>query len=311
MYSVSTVPKRQRVSESGEASSSTQPSGQVRLVNGLRPFNSIAFNVDTYKASLSEKEARLLSLECDTMGRTWLKLLGDEIKKPYFLKLKEFLWNAGVQDNREKSTGGDPIYPPPKDIYHWSRATPLGKVKIVIIGQDPYHGPGQAHGLCFSVRKGVAVPPSLRNMYREIQNDYPGFKPPSHGELTNWAESGVLLLNTSLTVKARSAGSHSGKGWEEFTDAIVSLVDKYGGASLSKTTEGVGRGVVFLVWGAHAAKRVSKLSKTKHLILSSVHPSPLSANKGGWFGNQHFRKANDWLEKKYGADAKIDWTKLS
>jgi len=242
------------------------------------------------------------------MGRTWLKVLSEEIRQPYFLKLKRFLWEEGVQGATEQSVGSPKIFPPPKDIYNWSRVTPLGRLRVVIIGQDPYHGSGQAHGLCFSVRKGIAVPPSLKNMHKELKTDYPSFNPPKHGDLTGWAENGVLLINTSLTVRSGSAGSHAGKGWEEFTDAVVKTIDKYGGASLPNSG-GIGRGVVFLAWGAWAAKRVGKLNKAKHLILTSAHPSPLSASKG-FFGNGHFKKANDWLGKKYGAEARVDWTKL-
>ncbi|KAG8728475.1 hypothetical protein FRC11_010976, partial [Ceratobasidium sp. 423] len=150
--------------------------------------------------------------------------------------------------------------------------------------------------LCFSVRPGVQVPPSLRNMYKEIKSSYPSFEPPKHGYLTSWANQGVLLLNTSLTVRAGQAGSHAGKGWETFTDAVVKAVDKYGGASLSGSN-GVGRGVVFMAWGAWAGKRVAGLDK---------HPSPLSANRG-FIGNGHFKKANDWLEQRYGIDSGIDW----
>ncbi|KAI0297237.1 uracil-DNA glycosylase [Multifurca ochricompacta] len=195
-----------------------------------------------------------------------------------------------------------------RNIYSWSNYTPLGKVRVVMIGQDPYHGPRQAHGLCFSVPPGVSTPPSLRNIYAEIKAEYEEFVPPKHGNLIPWAEAGVLMLNTCLTVRAHSAGSHQGKGWEQFTDRVIEAVDRYGGANLGEKT-GSGRGVVFLAWGAWAAKRVAKLSKTKHLILSSAHPSPLSANKG-FFGNGHFRKANDWLEARYGADGRVDWCRL-
>ncbi|KAF9521019.1 hypothetical protein BS47DRAFT_1335123 [Hydnum rufescens UP504] len=280
-----------------------------RTVNGVKPFNTIPFNMDKFKESLSDDEKRLLALECETMGRTWLKVLSNEIKKPYFIKLKEFLWQEGVQGPAAQSVGSPKIFPPPSEIYNWSRRTPLGHLRVVIIGQDPYHGPGQAHGLCFSVCKGVPVPPSLKNMYKEIKTDYPDFEPPSHGDLSSWAESGVLLINTSLTVRSGAAGSHSNKGWETFTDAVIDLIDKYGGASLSKTGGNVGHGVVFMAWGSWAAKRVAKLSETKHLVLRSAHPSPLSAHRG-FFGNGHFKKTNDWLEKRYGLEAKIDWCKL-
>ncbi|GAA5973922.1 hypothetical protein JCM11641_001221 [Rhodosporidiobolus odoratus] len=152
-------------------------------------------------------------------------------------------------------------------------------------------------GLCFSVRPGVKTPPSLRNIYKELATEYPSFITPTHGNLISLARRGVLLLNTSLTVKPHQAGSHSNKGWERFTEKVVELVDEQE------------RGVVVLAWGAWAAKRVAKMDKKKHLILTSAHPSPLSARRG-FFGNNHFKKANEWLEEKYGADAKIDWTHL-
>lgn len=214
----------------------------------------------------------------------------------------------GAQDSAKNLK----VYPAPQNIYSWSNLTPLGRVKVVIIGQDPYHGPRQAHGLCFSVPHGVQIPPSLRNIYKEIKNEYPEFDPPQHGNLTAWAQNGVLLLNTCLTVRASDAGSHSGKGWEQFTDRVVDVVDKYGGANLAAHGSGLagrGRGIVFLAWGAWAAKRVAKLDKKKHLILTSAHPSPLSASKG-FLGNGHFKKANEWLESKYGQDGCVDWCTL-
>ncbi|GAA5958584.1 hypothetical protein JCM3765_006681 [Sporobolomyces pararoseus] len=271
-----------------------------------------AFSVESYQAQLSTKgseptEADLLRLECETLDSSWLSLLKDEIKKSYFRQLKEFLWKEGLRGTKDKDSKGKlTVFPPAHDVYSWSRYTPLEHVKVVILGQDPYHDDGQAHGLCFSVRPGVKIPPSLRNIYREIKEEYPSFVVPTHGSLTSLARSGVLLLNTSLTVKPHQAGSHSGKGWETFTDKLVDLVDKYGG---SGEVGKEGKGVVVLAWGAWAAKRVAKMDKKKHLILTSPHPSPLSARRG-FFGNGHFKKANEWLEKKYGPEAKIDWTKI-
>ncbi|KAH9856542.1 uracil-DNA glycosylase [Lenzites betulinus] len=274
-------------------------------------LNSIPFSLSEFQNSLSAEEKELLALECQTMGKSWLKLLTDEIRQPYFLKLKRFLREQGVK-GPDDSAANLKVYPAPKNIYAWSNLTPLGRVKVVIMGQDPYHGPGQAHGLCFSVPPGVAVPPSLRNIYAEIKAEYPSFEPPKHGTLTSWAENGVLLLNTALTVKAGDAGSHSNQGWEQFTDKVIDIVDRYGGANLgdrSAASAGRGRGIVFLAWGAWAAKRVAKLDKKKHLILSSAHPSPLSAHRG-FMGNGHFKQANEWLEEKYGPDGCVDWTKL-
>ncbi|KAI0067386.1 uracil-DNA glycosylase, partial [Artomyces pyxidatus] len=291
-----------------ELSSSTRPA--VR--SGEQTLNSIPFSMSSYVDSLNEDQKRLLNLECETMGKSWLKVLKDELKKPYFVALKKYLWEEGVRDP-EDDYKNLKIYPLPRNIYSWSNFTPLGKVKVVIVGQDPYHGSGQAHGLCFSVPKGLAIPPSLRNIYAEIKAEYPDFVPPAHGNLTSWAENGVLMLNTCLTVRAGQAGSHSNKGWEQFTDKVVDVVDRYGGANLPAASPsdkvGHGRGVVFLAWGAWAAKRVAKLSTKKHLILTSAHPSPLSAHKG-FLGNGHFKTANEWLEQRYGAKGVVDWCRL-
>ncbi|KAF9818587.1 hypothetical protein IEO21_02692 [Rhodonia placenta] len=302
----STGPAAKKIKLAGSgttASAGTALTSQAAL-------NSIPFSLSAFQEQLSDEERKLLALECETMGKSWLKVLKDEMRKAYFLKLKQFLYDAGVKGAND-SAQNLKVYPAPKNIYAWSNLTPLGRVKVVIIGQDPYHGPGQAHGLCFSVPPGVAVPPSLRNIYAEIRAEYPEFEPPKHGNLTAWAENGVLLLNTCLTVKAGDAGSHSGKGWETFTDKVVDVVDKFGGANLANASgaSGRGRGIVFLAWGAWAAKRVAKLDKKKHLILTSAHPSPLSASRG-FLGNGHFKKANDWLEQKYGEDGRVEWHKL-
>ncbi|KAG2341364.1 uracil-DNA glycosylase [Suillus weaverae] len=291
--------------------SSSGPDSAKIAVAGVQRLNAIPFSLSQYIESIPQDHKHLLKLESECMGKSWLKLLKEEIKKPYFISLKKFLWEEGVH-GPDESAQNLKVYPSPKNIYAWSN-TPLGKVKVVIIGQDPYHGPNQAHGLCFSVPKGVTVPPSLKNIYAEIKAEYPEFEPPKHGNLTAWADNGVLMLNTCLTVKANKAGSHSGKGWEEFTDRVVDVVDKYGGANLSSGGDsdmnGIGRGVVFLAWGSWAAKRVAKLNKTKHLILTSAHPSPFSAHKG-FLGNGHFKAANNWLEKKYGSQGRVNWCNL-
>ncbi|KZT07713.1 uracil-DNA glycosylase [Laetiporus sulphureus 93-53] len=299
------APPNKKIKITAARSISTHSSSSL---NALTPLDAIEFSVSQFQQSLSDEEKKLLALECETMGTSWLKVLHDEIRKPYFIELKRFLYDAGVKGPND-SAPNLKIYPAPKNIYAWSKLTPLGRVKVVIIGQDPYHGPGQAHGLCFSVPPGVPVPPSLRNIYAEIKQEYPQFEPPKHGNLTGWAADGVLLLNTCLTVRAGDAGSHSRKGWETFTDKVVDAVDRYGGANLDDAG-GRGRGIVFLAWGAWAAKRVSKLDKTKHLILTSAHPSPLSASRG-FLGNGHFKKANDWLREKYGDDGCVHWCKLS
>ncbi|OBZ72214.1 Uracil-DNA glycosylase [Grifola frondosa] len=315
-----TAVKRQRTLVDMFSGPSSAPSAKKLKVDGSTPsLNSIPLSMSELQNSFSDEEKKLLSLECETLGKSWLKLLKDEIRKPYFLQLKRFLYDQGVKGVND-SAKSLKVYPSPQNIYSWSNLTPLGRVKVVIIGQDPYHGPGQAHGLCFSVPPGIDIPPSLRNIYAEIKTEYPAFEPPKHGNLTSWAENGVLLLNTCLTVKANDAGSHSGKGWEQFTDKVIEVVDRYGGANIARgsSAAGRGRGIVFLAWGAWAAKRVAKLDKVcvltqgdakKHLILKSAHPSPLSAHRG-FMGNGHFKQANDWLQEKYGPDGCVDWCKL-
>ncbi|KAF9266546.1 uracil-DNA glycosylase [Marasmius fiardii PR-910] len=283
----------------------------TRRPNGLPKLNSIPFSLKGFQDSLNEEERNLLNLESQLLGKSWFKLLQDEIRKPYFISLKRFLWEKGVK-GPEDSAPSLKIFPPARNIYTWSD-TPLGKVRVVLIGQDPYHSRGQAHGLCFSVPSGVRVPPSLNNIYAELKAEYPDFNPPKHGNLSSWAANGVLMLNACLTVEEGKPGSHANKGWETFTSEIVQIVDKYGGANLpgpsGSASIGTGRGVVFLAWGAFAEKRVAGLNKKKHLVLKSAHPSPFSAHKG-FLGNGHFRKANEWLEAKYGPDGKVDWCHL-
>ncbi|KAG6862006.1 hypothetical protein C0995_008193 [Termitomyces sp. Mi166 len=323
--------KKLKLAPSGSfTSSSSSSKSNGSMIFGIQKLNSIPFSMSEYVETLTDDQKRLLRLEREVMGKSWLKLLKDEIKKPYFIALKQFLWDEGVKGPDDSSAKLN-IYPAPKNIYAWSN-TPLGKVKVVMLGQDPYHRRGQAHGklkrffhefngklnsgrgLCFSVPMGVAVPPSLRNIYRELKTEYPEFEIPNHGNLTAWALNGVLMLNTCLTVRAGNPGSHSNRGWEEFTDRVVDIVDKYGGANLPTAGvrpdgAGVGRGVVFFAWGAWAGKRVAKLNKGKHLILTSAHPSPLSAERG-FIGNNHFKLANEWLEKRYGTEGKVDWCNL-
>lgn len=213
---------------------------------------------------------------------SWKEKLAEEFEKPYFVQLTEF-----VRHEYQTTT----CYPPGKLIFNAFNLCPFDKVKVVIIGQDPYHGPGQAHGLCFSVNDGVPFPPSLQNIFKEIQNDT-GAPVPSTGNLTRWAEQGVLLLNATLTVRAHQAGSHQRHGWEEFTDAAIKV--------LSEQREHL----VFILWGAYAQKKGAVIDRTKHLVLSSAHPSPLSAYHG-FFGNRHFSLANAYLEQ-YG-QTPINW----
>lgn len=215
-------------------------------------------------------------------GNDWDEILKDEFEKPYYKELRAFL-------KEEYSTRR--IYPHMNDIFTALKSTSFGDTKVVIIGQDPYHGAGQAHGLCFSVKKPVEPPPSLKNMFKELESDV-GFQIPNHGELTRWAEQGVLLLNTVLTVREASPNSHKGKGWENFTDRVIAELDR-------KETP-----IVFLLWGANAKNKAKIIKNPIHRKLETVHPSPLSAY-GGFFGCKHFSRANDIL--KASGQEPIDW----
>lgn len=213
---------------------------------------------------------------------SWKAVLKEEFNKSYFLQLTAF-----VRSEYQNKT----VYPPGKEIFRAFDKCPFHQVKVVIIGQDPYHGPGQANGLCFSVREGITMPPSLINIFQEIKNDL-GKEIPQTGELENWAEQGVLLLNATLTVRAHAAGSHQNKGWEELTDAAI--------RHLSSERDNL----VFLLWGSYAQKKGIMIDPARHLVLQSPHPSPLSAHRG-FFGNKHFSKTNDYLRSK--GIAEIDW----
>ncbi|KAI0799483.1 uracil-DNA glycosylase [Xylaria sp. FL0064] len=247
------------------------------------------FDKAKWVATLTPEQKKHLALEINTMDPSWLALLKDEIVKPEFIALKKFI-EAEVRS-------GQNVFPPSEDVYSWSRHTPFHKVKCVILGQDPYHNHNQAHGLCFSVRPPTPAPPSLKNMYIALKKDYPSFvAPPKNGGLlTPWAERGVLMLNTCLTVRAHAANSHQNRGWEALTQKVIDLVAQ-------KRT----RGVVFLAWGKAAGDRVANVDGKKHLVLKSVHPSPRSAPRG-FFDCGHFRKANEWLRLRYGEDGEIDW----
>jgi len=203
---------------------------------------------------------------------TWKAVLNDEFEKEYFIKLTEF-----IKQEYRNST----IYPPGSLIFNAFNLCPLNSIKAVIIGQDPYHGPGQAHGLCFSVREGVEFPPSLINIFKEIEMDL-GIPRPLSGNLERWASQGVLLLNATLTVRAHQAGSHQRRGWEQFTNRVISVINSEK------------QNIVFFLWGAYAQKKGESIDRAKHLVLESVHPSPLSAARG-FFGNKHFSKCNDYL----------------
>ena len=214
--------------------------------------------------------------------QSWKVCLDEEFQKPYFMQLTDF-----VRNEYKANT----VYPPASLIFNAFNLCPFDKVKVVLLGQDPYHEPGQAHGLCFSVQAGVSSPPSLRNIFKEISDDLGKPIPPS-GDLTRWAKQGVLLLNATLTVRAHYAGFHQGKGWETFTDAVIQkLVSER-------------KNIVYILWGTYAQRKGEIIDSTQNLVLSSPHPSPLSASRG-FFGNHHFSKTNEYLEKT--GQTPIDW----
>lgn len=204
---------------------------------------------------------------------SWKQHLDSEFEKPYFAELTNFVRQEYISTT---------CYPPGRLIFNAFNLCPFDKVKVVIIGQDPYHGPGQAHGLSFSVCDGVTFPPSLQNIFKEIEQDL-GTPIPMTGNLTRWAEQGVLLLNATLTVRAHQPASHQGHGWEQFTDAAIKALNAHRD------------NLVFILWGGYARSKASLIDSSRHLVLQSVHPSPMSANRGGWFGNHHFSRANAYL----------------
>ncbi|WP_274361821.1 uracil-DNA glycosylase [Paenibacillus thermotolerans] len=216
------------------------------------------------------------------LGNDWDELLSEEFTKPYFLKLVDFL-----EEEYRRST----VYPEQSQLYASLRMTPFREVKAVILGQDPYHGPGQAHGLSFSVRPGVAVPRSLRNIFKELHSDL-GVAIPAHGNLEAWAKQGVLLLNTVLTVRDGEAGSHRGRGWETFTDGIIERLNARPAP------------LAFILWGAHAGEKRALIDESRHLVIASAHPSPLSARRG-FFGSRPFSRTNEWLVAS--GMQEIDW----
>ena len=216
------------------------------------------------------------------IGNDWDEILKDEFKSEYYLNLRQFL---------KREYFSRTIYPPMNDIFNALKATPYSAVRAVILGQDPYHGPGQAHGMCFSVRKGIEPPPSLVNIFKELKDDL-GFDPPNHGCLQKWADNGVLLLNTVLTVRAGSPNSHKGQGWEIFTDNIIRKLNE-------RQTP-----IVFILWGANAKSKESLITEKRHCIIKSSHPSPLSAYNG-FFGSRPFSAANRFLVS-HGLEP-IDW----
>ena len=214
---------------------------------------------------------------------SWLAHLAAEFEQDYMQQLREFL--------RTEKQAGKRIFPAGEELFNAFTHTPLDRVKVVILGQDPYHGEGQAHGLCFSVKPGVAVPPSLRNIYKELHAEL-GIAIPRHGHLTAWADQGVLLLNSVLSVECAQAASHQGKGWETFTDRVIDVVN------------GEREGVVFMLWGSYAQRKGAIIDRQRHCVLQSPHPSPLSAHRG-FFGCGHFIAANEYLVAR--GDTPVDW----
>lgn len=214
---------------------------------------------------------------------SWKALLQPEFERDYMRQLRAFLL--------QEKQAGKQVFPAGRDMFNALNSTPFDQVRVVILGQDPYHGPGQAHGLCFSVQPGVEIPPSLRNIYKELASDL-GIAPARHGCLQSWAAQGVLLLNAVLSVEAGRAGSHQGRGWEQFTDRIIAL--------LNERREHL----VFMLWGSHAQKKGQFIDRSRHLVLESPHPSPLSASRG-FLGNRHFSRANQYLQAQGRAPA--DW----
>ena len=216
--------------------------------------------------------------------KSWADAIGREKQQPYFQKI--------IQQVNTERRSGQVIYPPAQDIFNAFRYTEFNQVKAVIIGQDPYHNVGQAHGLAFSVQQGVEIPPSLKNIYKELASDIDGFQIPNHGCLKKWADEGVLLLNTVLTVKAHLAHSHKDIGWETFTDKVIEVLNYHR------------ENLVFLLWGNPAQKKGSKIDTSRHLVLKAAHPSPLSAHRG-FFGCRHFSQTNQYLQQK--GIMPIDW----
>lgn len=268
-----------KLKESGDEETKISKLSSVEK-NQVKVYDSVAIKSQIEKAN---KVTPILPLN---IGQSWFTVLKDEFSKPYFIKLNKF-----VMDERKSYT----IFPPPNEVFSWTQYCSMDEVKVIIIGQDPYHGLSQAHGIAFSVKKGVSLPPSLTNIFKEVKNCYPEFEPPNHGELIGWAQQGVLMLNACLTVRQANANSHANKGWEQFTDAVIKqLATKW-------------QNRVFLLWGSYAQKKCSFIDQKKHLVLKSVHPSPLSAHRG-FFNSGHFKCANNYLIQN--GLKPIDWTKL-
>lgn len=271
----------QRLKSLKRAADESKDAGPVKKI-ALGSHNSE--NVKKKQSLFTSPNAKSVGLQ--SMGESWRRALEGEFRKDYFVKLSKF-----VASERASYT----VYPPTDEVFTWTRCCALRDVKVVILGQDPYHGENQAHGLCFSVKPPVKPPPSLENMFKELRNDIEGFVPPGHGDLTGWAKQGVLLLNAVLTVRAHCANSHKDKGWEQFTDSVIKYISTHR------------KGVVFLLWGSYAQKKGKIINKSQHHVLSTVHPSPLSAYRG-FFGCKHFSRANELLKAQ--GDGEINWCDL-
>jgi len=282
-----TTPDSKRIridSNEGDGKILTSPAGGGLLMSPEQKDRMDKNKVEAKRKRVSSQ----LPLVSSSMGVSWFKALEKEFEKPYFKQLNDFMVTE-----RSKYT----IFPVAEDVWSWTRHTTIQDVRVVILGQDPYHGPGQAHGLCFSVQPGIPSPPSLINMYKELEADIEGFTRPSDkgGYLAGWADQGVLLLNAVLTVRSGAANSHKDKGWEKLTDAVIKWIS-------DNCTD-----VIFLLWGAYAQKKAAMVDKRKHHLLKSVHPSPLSAHRG-FLGCKHFSQCNEILAKL--SKDPIDWGRL-
>ncbi|CAF4607548.1 unnamed protein product [Rotaria sp. Silwood1] len=276
--------QHEAIKEQAKTVSSISKSNSIIILPKTEENESIENNLLLEKMKLETQRTRGLVVN---MGLSWYKTFEKEFSKEYFKKLANF-----IADQRKK---GIVIYPPPRHVFTFTRMCELNQVKVVILGQDPYHGPNQAHGLSFSVRKNIPIPPSLQNIFKELESDIPDFIIPKHGTLSGWARQGVLLLNACLTVEKQKANSHRDKGWEKFTDAIIQYLNDQSS------------NIVFLLWGKDAQRKGSQIDPKRHYVLKAAHPSPLSASNG-FFNCKHFSKTNAYL-KAAGLD-EINWSEL-
>ncbi|XP_042240353.1 uracil-DNA glycosylase-like isoform X1 [Homarus americanus] len=284
---VNDVTKKSKIDEQNDPSSDpsrTPPTCRDEKVqSGLTPEQKQCMMQNQIKAEIKQQCKKSPGLH-ENIGHSWYLALKSQFSQPYFEKLSKFL-----EYERNRAT----VFPPKDQVFSWTQACKLQDIKVVILGQNPYHIPGQAHGLCFSVQNGVPPPPSLVNMYKELKSDIPGFEQPSHGYLLGWAQQGVLLLNACLTVRAHKANSHKDEGWEKFTDSVIKTISVHN------------EGVVFLLWGSYAKKKAKVVHTKKHHLLKAA--LPLFGHRG-FFGCKHFSKCNELLEK--GGKKPIDWTYL-